>query len=168
MAIGSNSTANGNNAIAIGDGVNAVANQIRLGNTAITDVITSGVMSADSFLATGSGTPYADYVFEDYFSGVSVIKKEYKFNTLERAELFVKKNGHLPGVKSYDEVMRSGFKLDLTEATITNLEKIEEQFIYIVELNNKLNEKDSKIQDQDAKIEALENRLKRIEQLLEK
>ena len=161
IAIGYEAQANNFNSVAIGNNATVNSNNtIVLGNTAVTSVVTSGQMSADSFLATGTNTTYADYVFEDYFENASIIKPSYKFPKLEAAEKFVKKNGHLPGVKSYTEVMKNGFKLDLTEATITNLEKIEEQFIYITQLHKT-------IKTQEEKIESLEKRLKRIEARLD-
>lgn len=167
-----------NNSIAIGNEIridngkrNAVgigfqasptkSNQIRLGGNSVKEVLTSGRVIANSFLATGSNTSYADYVFENYFDGYSKIKSDYKFLTIEEAELFVRKNGHLPGVKSYKEVMKGGFNLDLTDATIKNLEKIEEQFLYITELKKE-------IKNQDKKIELLDQRFKALEQLIKK
>jgi len=167
MAIGRLASTDGTNSIAIGNMAQTTKNnQIVLGNNSITEVKTSGVVKADSFLAVGSGTTYADYVFEDYYDGYSKIKSDYKFNTLDAAEIFVKKHGHLPGVKSYNEVMKNGFHLDLTKATITNLEKLEEQFIYITELKKQIKEQNKIQNQQDEKIKLLENRLKNIERLL--
>lgn len=51
-----------------------------------------------NILATGTITP--DYVFENYFDGKSELNPEYEFTPLEKAEQFVKKNKHLPGVPS--------------------------------------------------------------------
>ncbi len=169
ISLGRRAMANGNNSVAIGNTAAATKNnQIVLGNTSVTEVLTSGVIKADSFLATGTGTTYADYVFEDYYKGSSKIKSDYKFNSLEKAEAFVKKNGHLPGVKSYTEVMKNGFKLDLTEATITNLEKIEEQFLYITQLKQEIKNQDIAHQKQEEKIKSMEERLMAVEQLLKK
>ena len=167
IAIGNNANSTGSNSVAIGNGAVSTSNQIVLGNGSITEVKTSGIMKADSFLATGTGTTYADYVFEDYYTGISEIKSDYKFNTLENAESFVRKNGHLPGVKSYEEVMKNGFKLDLTEATITNLEKIEEQFLYITELKKQIDDQNTVNKEQAEKIKSLEERLQAIEKLLD-
>ena len=59
-------------------------------------------------------------------------------------------------------------KLNITESTVTNLEKIEEQFLYITELNKKIKSQNEAIKSQDDKIKSLEERLKRIENLLQK
>ncbi len=171
IALGDEITIDNGRSNAVGIGYQAsptASNQIRLGNNLITEVTTSGTIKANSFIATGTNTTYADYVFEDYFKGYSNIKTDYKFNTLESAEAFVKKHGHLPGVKSYKEVMLNGFKLDLTESTITNLEKIEEQFLYITELKSELKAQLKTIETQNEKIKTLESRLKRIEALLDR
>ena len=139
VAIGTSAEASAENATAIGNGAQSdTANEIVLGNNAITNVRTSGIMNADSFIATNSGTTYADYVFEKYFSGFSKIKPEYNFKTIEETEAFVKKHGHLPNVASYKKIKENDFKINLTETSITNLEKIEEHFLYLVELNSKV------------------------------
>lgn len=168
IIIGSNvnGAPNTDNQLSIGNWIYGSAGNIGIGIAAPTQKLdVDGIVRAQSFISI-SGT-YADYVFEDYFTGVSKIKSDYKFIPLENAEAFVKKNGHLPGVKSYTEVMEGGFKLDLTDATITNLEKLEEQFLYIVELNKKIKTQENTIKTQEAKIEGLESRLERIEKLLE-
>lgn len=168
IALGNNITISGlTNSIGIGNQASpSASNEIRLGNTAITSVVTSGVVSAFSFSSNTAN--YPDYVFEDYFKGKSKINSNYKFITLDEAEHFVKLNGHLPGVKSYSEVNNNGMKLNITEATVTNLEKIEEQFLYITELNKKIKSQNEIIKSQDDKIKSFEERLKRIENLLHK
>ncbi len=77
---------------------------------------------------------YPDYVFENYFNGYTNLKKDYKMLSLEEAEKYVKKEGHLYGVKSYAKIKESGMQVDLTETSTKNLEKIEELFLYIIEL----------------------------------
>jgi len=165
VAIGSNARSEFTSSVAIGFGATTTAvGEMRLGSAAITSVVTSGTVTASSFIS--NATTYPDYVFEDYFYGVSKIKSDYKFNTLEEAEAFVIKNGHLPGVKSYAEIMENGYKLDLTDATITNLEKLEEQFLYITEINKKIKTQQNTIQTQEVKIKSLEARLERLETFL--
>jgi len=160
IALGRDASTTNSNAVAIGNNATTTAdNQIVLGNGAVSQVVTSG-----SYIS--GTTTYPDYVFEDYFDGFSTIKKDYKFISLEKAEGFVKKHGHLPGVKSYEEIKKNGFKLDITEAATKNLEKIEEQFLYITELNKSLKDKNSKIELQDEKIESLENRIERLEKFI--
>lgn len=106
-------------------------------------------------------TTYPDYVFESYFKGSSEINSEYSFQSLDKVEAFIKEKGHLPGVKSYNEVAANDMTINLAETSVTNLEKIEELFLYTIELK-KENEQLKQKQKQ------LEERLKAIEKQLEK
>lgn len=136
------------------------------GGANLTHTLTvGGDVKATNFLATTSGTNYADYVFEDYFGKDATINSAYKFTTLKEAISFVKKNGHLPNVKSYKEIKANNFEYDLGETSLKNLEKIEENFLYIKELNEALenaNEENALLKKQLnsmlKRIEALENK----------
>ena len=102
--------------------------------TALTSTLTvGGDIEATGSLISGT-TTYPDYVFENYFSGQSTIDSNYSFTPLNEAISFVKANGHLPNVKSYKEVKAEGMVLDVTKTSVKNLEKIEENFLYIAEL----------------------------------
>ena len=122
-------------------------------------LVVSGIAQAAVFQS--ATTTYPDYVFEDYYKGSSNINSEYSFKTLVEMESFIKENGHLPGVKSYKEISEEGMQINLAETSIANLEKIEELFLYTIELK-KENETLKQHQKQ------LENRLKRLEQLINK
>jgi len=111
---------------------------------------------------------YPDYVFESYYNGESKILPSYRFKTLSELEVFIKKYGHLPGVKSYEEVKDADFQIELGVTSITNLEKIEESFLYIIELNKKIEAQEEELKYKDNKIEDLEKRLEKIEALLAK
>lgn len=176
IAIGYQSEANNSNSVAIGNGAIVNSNNtIRLGNTSVTSVITSGVVTANSFLATASGTTYADYVFERYYKGNSKINEAYRFKSIEDTESFVKQNGHLPGVVSYDEIKSNDFKFSIDRLALSSLEKLEEQFLYITQLNKRIKDQDDiinhqekKLKEQDKKIVLMERRLERLEQLMSK
>ncbi len=94
----------------------------------------NGIIKATSFISATA--TYPDYVFENYFSGNSKINNNYKMLSLNEAEQYAKENGHLYGVKSYSEIKKNDMNVDLTELSIKNLEKIEELFLYIIELKN--------------------------------
>ena len=116
-----------------------------------------GDVKAVDFEATASGTVYADYVFEDYYGKEATINKDYKFMPLNEVIGFVKENGHLPNVKSYKEVEANNFAISLTETSLKNLEKIEENFLYIAELkseNDKLKEDNLNLKNKLSKVEA--------------
>uniref|UniRef100_UPI0039B78333 beta strand repeat-containing protein n=1 Tax=Leptobacterium meishanense TaxID=3128904 RepID=UPI0039B78333 len=79
----------------------------------------------------------ADYVFDKYYEGKSAIKDDYEFKTLEEVEAFIKEQGHLPGIESYEEVKANDMTIDLSQTTMSQLEKIEELFLYAIELNKR-------------------------------
>lgn len=69
---------------------------------------------------------WADYVFEP----------AYKFPSIYEVEQFVKQHKHLPGIPSEKEVAEKG--IDVGEMNKMLLQKIEEQMLYIIELNRKI------------------------------
>lgn len=71
-------------------------------------------------------TGWADFVFEP----------DYQLPSLQEVERFVRKHKHLPDIPSAKEVEDEG--LDLGEMNRRLLQKIEEQMLYIIELNNRL------------------------------
>lgn len=140
VAIGVNSNALHTRSIAFGPGaVTTADNQLKISNNIFTIDASNSVITAESYVATvGSGTGYADYVFDIYYEGRSDLTTSYKFPTLEEAEKFVKINGHLIGVKSIEDIKDQGMTVNVTEVSLKNLEKLEEQFLYITELNSRL------------------------------
>lgn len=125
--------------------------------TGSTPLVVNGTAQATNFQS--STTIYPDYVFENYFTGKSKINPEYQFQNLELIEAFIKDYGHLPGVKSYEEVLKNDMQINLAETSVKNLEKIEELFLYAIQLK-KENEQLKKNQ------KVLEDRVGTIEKLL--
>ena len=64
---------------------------------------------------------------------------------LEKTKSFVEKNHHLPNIKSAKQIEKEGGIL-LNEAIPKNLEKIEEAFLYVFELNSRLKSLEEKIE----------------------
>ncbi|GGZ58267.1 hypothetical protein [Mesonia mobilis] len=124
-----------------------------------------GDLYADEIYTSG-GELLPDYVFEKYFNGESKILPSYHFNSLAFAEQFVKENGHLPGVVSYEDLKNKNFKYNLSDFSRINLEKIEESFLYIIELNAKIEAQEKELKEKDEQIKSLEERLNKIEKLL--
>lgn len=71
-------------------------------------------------------TDWADYVFD----------KNYKLKPLAEVKAFIEKHGHLPGTPSAVEVQTQG--LELSENATIQQEKIEELFLYIISLDEKV------------------------------
>lgn len=113
------------------------------------------VFGAETLLVNGSiktaGNTYADYVFEDYFEGNSILKSDYKFKNLYETEAFIKQNRHLPGVtpiKDLEKTKDGGYAFNITDLSVQSLEKIEELYLHTIE-QQKL------IDAQQAQIDAL-------------
>lgn len=71
-------------------------------------------------------TNFPDYVF----------KKDYKLMPLSDVEEFVKNNSHLPNIPSAKEIQANG--ANIGEIQKANIEKTEELYLYLFELNKKV------------------------------
>ncbi len=87
-----------------------------------------------NILASGTITP--DYVFKEYYDKNDA-NKEYDFKNLKEIEQFVKKHKHLPGVPSEKDIEEQG-GIIVNRATEINLEKIEELYIHLIEMEKRL------------------------------
>lgn len=147
-------------------GVNISVAQNGFGVSPLTHTLTVGgdVYASGDFIT--STNTYPDYVFQKYFEGESSILSSYEFKTLEEVEQFIKAHGHLPGVKSYKEVEENNFNIELSATSIKNLEKIEELFLYSIELNSKVKSQAKELQKKDSQIDDLEQRIERLEKLI--
>ncbi|USL94799.1 hypothetical protein D1J36_005730 [Riemerella anatipestifer] len=90
-----------------------------------------GNVKATGFIGANAAI-FPDYVFQKYYTGNSSIKADYNFKTLSQVEDFVKTNGHLPGYKSAAEIKKQGY-IDLMATQLTNVEKIEELYLHLLE-----------------------------------
>lgn len=105
-------------------------------------------------------TTYPDYVFENYYKGYSTINPDYKFKTLTEVEEFIKEKGHLPGYASIDEVKKNDMTVDITQNSITNMEKIEELYLHVIELNKQI----KILQEKNAELEKMTTPLNNLDQ----
>ncbi|MDA6072744.1 collagen-like protein, partial [Flavobacterium sp. AC] len=111
---------------------------------------------------------YADYVFEKYFIGQSVINPEYEFRSLSYVKEFIKVNHHLPGVASIDELRKAenGYTFDMTKLSIQSLEKIEELYLHTIEQKDKIDQQQAEIEDLKKASKLITDRLEMLEKLL--
>ena len=107
-------------------------------------------------IQTASNT-YADYVFEEYFTGNSSINPNYKFNSLYSVEKFVKENHHLPGVTSIKDLDKTaeGYSFDLTNLSTQTLEKVEELYLHTIEQQKQIDELKNLVRTQQEQINLL-------------
>ncbi|EKB54423.1 hypothetical protein HMPREF9699_01966, partial [Bergeyella zoohelcum ATCC 43767] len=126
-------------------------------------ILDDGKVHASSFMGTNGATIFPDYVFQKYYTGTSSIKADYNFKSLSQVEDFVKANGHLPGYKSAETIKAQGY-VDLMETQLTNVEKIEELYLHLME-----KEKEAKQLKEELKAqkEAFESRLQKLEKLIQ-
>ncbi|MEK6451142.1 MULTISPECIES: hypothetical protein [unclassified Myroides] len=109
---------------------------------------------------TATNSYYADYVFEDYFDGESLIKPEYSFNALDVVEEYITTNRHLPGITPIDALEKNekGYSFNVSELSIQLLEKTEELFLHTIELNSKLKQYEKDIELLRQEIQQLKNK----------
>lgn len=95
-------------------------------------------------LANSYNTP--DYVFENYYKKKGKLRQpNYQFKTLEENIEYVKKEKHLPNIPSKEEVRKRGGNL-INRNVELQLEKIEELYLHLFELEEYLQELEHKYQ----------------------
>ena len=129
----------------------------------------SGTVMAIRFIATQSsawayvysGTMnmnLPDYVFESYFDHNTIANPTYTFLPLEEVKSFVVANWHLPRVPSSDEIVKDG-EINLQGFMMTILEKVEEAYLYIFSLNDKVTALQETVAQQQQAITTLQTEI---------
>lgn len=141
--IGGNATVTGqltvNNRVTIGT-VNTPANLGAINTSAYRLFVDGGILTEEVLVRTG----WADYVFE----------KDYQLKPLEEVEQHIQSQGHLPGVPSAKQVENEGLKL--AENAVNQQVKIEELFLYVIELNKSMQALKAENAELKARIEQME------------
>ena len=105
---------------------------IGIGTTRPTEKLSvNGNIRSKKVIVTQNGWP--DYVFES----------NYKLLSLKEVDQYIKQHKHLPDVPSAKEVEKNG--LDVGENQAVLLKKIEELTLYIIKLNEKLDQQSQEI-----------------------
>lgn len=102
--------------------------------------VQGGILADEIRVRTG----WADYVFAE----------NYRLPSLEEVALFVHKNKHLPNIPQASEIESGG--LDLAKATVLQQEKIEELFLYLIEMNETIKTLEAKNEALQLKVAQLE------------
>lgn len=102
-----------------------------------------------------------------------VFKKDYNLMPLTDVKAFIEKNGHLPNVPSALDIKEEG--VNLGDAAKTSMEKIEELTLYLLEINDKvenqevvLNEQSKLLQQQNETIRLQQELILELKQLTNK
>lgn len=102
--------------------------------------VEGGVLTDEVLVRTG----WADFVFEP----------TYERPTLEEIKQHIAEKGHLPNTPSAAEIEANG--LSLGEATVNQQAKIEELFLYMIEMNEELQKLKNENESLKAKVQELE------------
>jgi hypothetical protein len=114
-------------------------------NATTTMLSVSGNIVAKEIFVANTAAGWADYVF----------KKDYKLMSIAEVEKYISFNQHLPNVPSAAEVEATG--QNIGDLQVKQMEKTEELYLYLIEMNKKL-------EAQHTMIEAQDNNLKRLEE----
>jgi hypothetical protein len=141
--IGGNATVTGqltvNNKVLIGTN-NTPASLGAINTSGYRLFVDGGILTEEVLVRTG----WADYVFE----------KGYNLQPLEEVEQHIQTQGHLPGVPSAAKVETEGLKL--AENAVNQQVKIEELFLYVIELNKTVQALKTENAELKARIEQME------------
>ena len=84
------------------------------------------ILATSMFVTVDDASNWADFVF----------KNDYKLIPLSEVENFIKKEGHLKGIPTTQEVMENG--IDVAQMNARLLEKVEELTLYMIEMKKEL------------------------------
>ena len=101
--------------------------------------VTGGILAEKAKIALSNNVAWADYVFAN----------DYKRNSIEYIEEFIKKHKHLPNVPSAAHVQTNG--IDVVEMDATLLRQIEEIWLYVIEMQKQNDVLKSKIKELESK-----------------
>jgi hypothetical protein len=89
--------------------------------------VEKGILTEKVKVALASSAAWADYVFAP----------DYKLETLDAVETYIKENNHLPNIPSAEELAKDG--LNLGDMQAKQMEKIEELTLYLIEMKKEIN-----------------------------
>jgi trimeric autotransporter adhesin len=149
------------------------------------DIVATGSMTATNFIATMTGfgaykyntslyMNIPDYVFDKYFNGRSSINPVYEMLNMTDLRQFINKNRHLPGVPSRSDIIKDG-AVNLQGLSMVTLEKVEENTLYILNLEqtsekqqNIIDNLQQQIESYKSQLQSLQEKVDRIETMLAK
>lgn len=119
---------------------------------AATDVLRSslavnGVIRAKELKLIQDGWP--DYVFDS----------TYRLSPLMEVEAYIRKNGHLPGIPSAEEVTKEGLSVGENQAALTK--KVEELTLYSIELEKKVTAQNNLLELMQQQINELKKEIRK-------
>ncbi len=89
--------------------------------------VETGILTEKVRVAIKTSADWADHVFSP----------NYRLMPLAEVSAYINKNKHLPGVPSAQELIKEG-GIDVNQMFAKQMEKIEEQMLYLIELNKEI------------------------------
>ena len=137
---------NGNGGVCIGTTITAYnGNNFKLA--------VKGYIGAEKVILQ-SISSWPDYVYQP----------NYKKRSIKELADYVKIFKHLPGMPSATEIEKRG--LDLGEVSRITVEKVEENTLYIIELEEHIDELENQVKTQQVQIDAQDKKIEKLERLL--
>ncbi|MBD3636387.1 MAG: bZIP transcription factor [Crocinitomicaceae bacterium] len=96
---------------------------------------------------------WPDYVFDE----------DYQLLTLDELSSYINRNGHLPGLPSAYEIEENG--LNLGEIQKMQMEKIEEQSLYTLQLNDRISDLETENEQLKSELEELKIQMNEIREM---
>lgn len=130
--------------------------------------VVGNIRASGNFISGGTTLTVPDYVFEKYYEGKSNLKEDYTFRSLEEIEKYTKENKHLPGITSAKEIKDKN-EFNITQSSLNNLEKIEELYLHMIELNKEnknLKLEVERLKNENKEVESLKREVEEIKILL--
>lgn len=109
--------------------------QVRIGHEQAVGTHKDYKLSVDGKLLTKSVYVTAD-VDANWWPDF-VFKKDYELTPLLEIESFIKKEGHLKGIPTTEQIMENG--IDVAQMNASLLQKVEELTLYMIEMKKELN-----------------------------
>lgn len=121
------------------------------------NIISENMLTVNgNIVAVAQGTLQPDYVFESYFDKRSKYNPSYRMLSLDEIEAFIRKNKHLPGVQSRADIKKKQV-WNISENVRTNLEKVEELYLYTILQEKKINAQKELLEQQELQIKSLQS-----------
>ena len=127
-----------------------VSGKVRIGNdvempTGYQLFVKEGILTEKVKIALKTTNDWADYVFAE----------DYKLNSLETVEDFVKENKHLPNIPSAKTVVENGINVAEMDAKL--LRQIEELWLHTIEINKEKETLQNQVKGLINEVEILKN-----------
>ena len=125
-----------------------IGNEISQTPTGYKLFVEGGILTEKVKVAVKNSSDWSDYVFAT----------NYKLRSLNEVEKFVKRNKHLPGVPSAQEIVKEG--VDMAKMDAKLLEKVEELTLYMIQMKKENDRRINQLEKENSQLKQLIRRNK--------